>query len=309
MIVGITPCFGWPSNYQVLWASFTPDRLVFVEDEDTSVGNVQVPSSLFANKVDAKFAIMMTMDFDARIRRLVVDYGKIELEGLIKAGTRLKKRLGPADVKSFTDALEAGEIAKAATIVTKFYDTKYVKFQETSSKAVYKGAVHFEGDDVRPKAHELLTIASGLLAESKRNAAAREEAGLNSDAAEMPELKVAGLPSGAASTNNATAGAAAVGAGTTGTTGAAPVDPTSMDSARGCLQDPESDVRMKIVTVEVEDDPVESAASKVVGSAAGVANAADDGWWQTLQPQFVVAAVAVVAALAMVAMRKANGHA
>ena len=151
----------------ILWAGFDQSKPVFVEDESSSVGNTHIPNELYQNKEAARLAILMTMDFDARIRRLLVDYGESAAEDLIKCVARLKKRLGPQETKRYIDAIENNDIGHAAAIVTRFYDTKYDKFKArpaANEAGSFLETIHFTGDDVRPGAEEVLALAAKLQA-------------------------------------------------------------------------------------------------------------------------------------------------
>ena len=107
------------------WRALDPDRVVFVEDDDTHVGTCSTPKGLYDAMRAAPLVLKMVVPMEARLTLLVEDYSGDEARSFTVDGqdwkermassiTNLTKRLGGAATQEAMRALESGDMRKVA---------------------------------------------------------------------------------------------------------------------------------------------------------------------------------------------------
>ncbi len=129
---------------------------VWVEDESRLVGRLKVPDPLFASIRNAP-VFFVDKPLEQRVDHLVDAYGKLPQQALIDATARIAKRLGPQDTAAAMDALEAGDMARAARILLHYYDKTYGKglAQRASGTVTMLPATGMSGPDLLAKLLEI----------------------------------------------------------------------------------------------------------------------------------------------------------
>lgn len=88
-----------------------------------------------------------TLNRDRRLDRIMAEYGDFEIDDLKIAFEKIKKRLGYDNYKFALDALEAGDVRRAADIALVYYDKGYGKSIEKRSSTVVT-EYYAENDDI-----------------------------------------------------------------------------------------------------------------------------------------------------------------
>lgn len=107
------------------WRALDPTRRVWVEDESRTVGRCLIPEEVWSQMQSAP-VVVVDMDKDLRIERLVREYACFDIELLYEATNRIKKRLGGQHHKAAIEALDRQDFAKVAEITLTYYDKAYV---------------------------------------------------------------------------------------------------------------------------------------------------------------------------------------
>lgn len=103
---------------------FDKSKPVWVEDESHSVGKVYLPESFWRQMRKAPI-IKITTSFEARLNRLMRDYGSSPIEELKTSIKRIEKRLGYDKCKEALTAIEHNQLREAAQIALLYYDKAY----------------------------------------------------------------------------------------------------------------------------------------------------------------------------------------
>lgn len=103
---------------------FSPEKIVWVEDESRNVGSVSVPESLFDAMQRAPIELL-NVPREQRVKNLVVDYGDATHEDLVAAFERLRRKLGGDRCNAAIEAVTAGDLATAAELALDYYDQTY----------------------------------------------------------------------------------------------------------------------------------------------------------------------------------------
>lgn len=103
-----------------------PNRVIWVEDESISIGQVQIPLEFF-QKMKASTTFFVDMDKELRAEILVADYElDCDLE-LKKAVARITRKLGGQNAKEAITQIDNGNYKSAALICLRYYDKLYKK--------------------------------------------------------------------------------------------------------------------------------------------------------------------------------------
>lgn len=101
-----------------------PARPVWVEDESRMIGTCQLPHPFWKKMCEARMA-WIEASTEARVGRLVRDYGMHAKEMLLQAVRRLEKKLGGAKTKYVCECIEDGRLEEAIVQVLEYYDKTY----------------------------------------------------------------------------------------------------------------------------------------------------------------------------------------
>jgi tRNA 2-selenouridine synthase len=119
-----------PTNEQfenltaVQWAQFDANQPVWIEAESRRIGLCRVPDDLFLQMMQAPI-LQITRSRAERLALLVEVYGTAEIEELVAATDRIRKRLGGLRTQQAIDLLRRAELAAAFDIVLDYYDKTY----------------------------------------------------------------------------------------------------------------------------------------------------------------------------------------
>jgi tRNA 2-selenouridine synthase len=136
------------------WENIKNEDPVWIEDESRNIGSVFMPENFYLNLQQSPMFVLM-MDPDKRIPRLLREYSSCSRDDLKASVIKINKRIGGEKTKEITNAIEAGDLARAIEIILDYYDRAYQygirkKVQE---KVIY---VYTDTDDVRSNAGKIL---------------------------------------------------------------------------------------------------------------------------------------------------------
>jgi tRNA 2-selenouridine synthase len=106
------------------WSELNLQITIFLEDESRSIGRVILPDN-FYRKMRACPVIMLNMNKNLRIVRLVKDYAKYPKEQLIESVKKIEKKLGGQNAQKIIAGIENGDFAPAIDLVLAYYDKTY----------------------------------------------------------------------------------------------------------------------------------------------------------------------------------------
>jgi tRNA 2-selenouridine synthase len=107
------------------WRESDPQQPLWLEDESRNIGTVFMPDT-FYNNMQAAPAIILLMDREKRLPRLIEEYSTYPPEHLIQSVMKIKKRLGGDNTSDAVRAIETGDFAKAIEITLMYYDKAYM---------------------------------------------------------------------------------------------------------------------------------------------------------------------------------------
>jgi tRNA 2-selenouridine synthase len=119
-----------PSNEQfenliaLQWASFDPQRSVWIEAESKRIGICRIPEALFQQMEQAP-VLEIERSRSERLAILLDVYGATEVGKLIEATERIYKRLGGLRTQQAVELLRQGKLIDAFDIILDYYDKTY----------------------------------------------------------------------------------------------------------------------------------------------------------------------------------------
>jgi tRNA 2-selenouridine synthase len=99
---------------------------IWLEDESQRIGTVNIPNALWHTMKKSK-VYYLQLPFDERLKFIVQEYGNLDLDRLVNATTRIKKRLGDMEAKNAIQFLLENNITEGFRILLKYYDKYYQK--------------------------------------------------------------------------------------------------------------------------------------------------------------------------------------
>ena len=109
-----------------VWQPMDPQRRVWVEDESFSIGSVKLPLA-FWQLMQTQPLLLLDVPKSERVRRLVDEYGELDLLALQQAVLTIQKRLGGLRTQTALAALEEGRLTEVANILLEYYDKSYAR--------------------------------------------------------------------------------------------------------------------------------------------------------------------------------------
>jgi tRNA 2-selenouridine synthase len=98
---------------------------IWLEDESRNIGNVFMPEEFYLSMQENP-AVILLMDINARLPRLLEEYSVFTPDELAASVMRISKRLGGDNTKEAVQAIYSGDYAKAIEITLHYYDRAYL---------------------------------------------------------------------------------------------------------------------------------------------------------------------------------------
>ncbi len=130
------------------------DLPLWVEDESRNIGSVFMPDLFYQNMQETP-VIVLVMDLNMRLPRLLEEYSSYPPETLKESVLKISKRLGGDKTNDALLAIETGDFAKAIEIVLYYYDKAYLfgLKKKDSKNIIY---VNTDTDDIEANAAKVL---------------------------------------------------------------------------------------------------------------------------------------------------------
>lgn len=108
---------------------------IWIEDESICIGNVSLPESLFQQMTAAPH-VRISAPMEQRLQFLVKDYGDIDPEKLKASTMAISKRLGKENTAEALEAIDQGDLYRAASLILGYYDLQYEKSISKKAKQI-----------------------------------------------------------------------------------------------------------------------------------------------------------------------------
>lgn len=133
---------------------------VWLEDESRNIGTVFMPETFYTNMQQAPTIVLM-MDIETRLPRLMEEYARFPPEALISAIQKISRRLGGDNAKDAIDAVEKGDLARAIAISLKYYDSTYMySISRKNNPRIVR--IETDTDDIAVNATRVLEAAGKI---------------------------------------------------------------------------------------------------------------------------------------------------
>lgn len=131
---------------------------IWIESESKAIGRVYLTAGFFERLLSSPL-IELEMPFEERLKNSVAVYGQYPTAKLAEQFIRIQKRLGGLAVKDALEALEQGNLEKAAAIALKYYDKGYQNSLERHHPGVHHYSVMCEGIPLEARALKVMEVA------------------------------------------------------------------------------------------------------------------------------------------------------
>ena len=143
-----------------VWTHFDEQRVIWLEGESQMIGRAVIPEPLWHQLVKAPM-IFVEASTESRAEFLLEDYGSRDLETMLSATERIKKRLGGLRYREAVDALGDQDWKQFCMIMLKYYDKYYLKALEKRAPSVLRRVELAEPGVLRNRA-SLIELAKEL---------------------------------------------------------------------------------------------------------------------------------------------------
>jgi tRNA 2-selenouridine synthase len=136
------------------WKKINSNKPLWVEDESKNIGTVFMPDEFYFN-MQKNPVIVLLLDFNIRLRRLIGEYAEYPAEDLIFSIKKISRRLGGDNSMEAIDSIKKGDFAKAAEIILRYYDKAYLYGlkKKPADKIIY---IESDTDDIRINSAKIL---------------------------------------------------------------------------------------------------------------------------------------------------------
>jgi tRNA 2-selenouridine synthase len=142
------------------WKQLDRNLPFWVEDESRNIGSVFMPDRFYLNMQDTP-AIILMMDVQTRLPRLLEEYSTYPAEILKASILKISKRLGGDNTRDAINAVESGNFARAIEITLYYYDKAYMfGLKKKSNKNIIY--VTADSDDIESNALKILDAAGKI---------------------------------------------------------------------------------------------------------------------------------------------------
>ncbi len=100
------------------------DRRVWIEDESVAIGRIFLPEPFWQQKIRSP-VVVLDLDRDSRIERLVQEYGTSDQEEFVSAMEKIEKRLGGQHLNEARDMWRSGDARGTMDKLLVYYDKAY----------------------------------------------------------------------------------------------------------------------------------------------------------------------------------------
>lgn len=141
-------------------------RKIWLEDESHNIGSVRMPDALWF-KMRSSPVVRLVISKEARIARLVEDYGNIDKDLLSKGIIRISKKIGGLETSNALQLLEANKLWEVADICLNYYDKAYKTGLRHRNPNLICNLDVKEGEHL--SVQDIVTLAAGILACENNN--------------------------------------------------------------------------------------------------------------------------------------------
>jgi tRNA 2-selenouridine synthase len=103
---------------------FSREEFIWIENESRAIGKLKIPDPLYA-QMRISPVISLDIPIGKRQERIMHDYGNFPITDLIEKTEKLKKRIGPNNLKIALDNLISGNKPEWIMKVLEYYDKNY----------------------------------------------------------------------------------------------------------------------------------------------------------------------------------------
>ena len=142
------------------WNTIDNSSPIWLEDESMNIGSIFMPEEFYRNMQKSP-AIILLMDVNTRLVRLVEEYSQYPRTELEAAVMKISRRMGGDKAKEAVQAIASGDIAQAVEIVLNYYDKAYM-YGLKNRRSLKTIIIRTETEDPEKNAERVLEASVSL---------------------------------------------------------------------------------------------------------------------------------------------------
>lgn len=128
-------------------SQFDSNKRLWCEGESKAIGSVYIPEAFYKLMHQSRY-IYMDIPRDARLDRIVEEYGVMSTDDLKMCFEKVTRRMGGQNVKAAIESINGGDIRFAAALALDYYDKGYKNSVYSSRDISTITTINFDSDDV-----------------------------------------------------------------------------------------------------------------------------------------------------------------
>lgn len=147
------------------WHNADNNEYTWIEDESRNIGSVFMPEQFYLN-MQVNPTIVLLMDMEIRLPRLLEEYSCFSPEELINSIMRITKRLGGERSSEAIAAIQNNNFSRAIEITLQYYDKAYLYgLKRKGTREIYY--VNTDTDNVEINAAKILEAAGNITSQTR----------------------------------------------------------------------------------------------------------------------------------------------
>jgi tRNA 2-selenouridine synthase len=131
-------------------------KRIWIEDESVAIGKIFLPEPLW-RRMNTSPVVEIEVSKEARVKRLVNEYGEADREAFLSAMEKIAKKLGGQHFKAAQEKLHKGDMPSVIEILLNYYDKAYRNGLTLKQQRIV-ARVEWDGDAVNTIAGSLLNM-------------------------------------------------------------------------------------------------------------------------------------------------------
>jgi len=97
---------------------------IWVENESRTIGSCALPEAFYSQMRESP-VVELKVPLEIRMKRITKEYGSFSIEELTHCSEKVKKRMGPQNLKLALELLHSGDFPGWLTLIMEYYDRQY----------------------------------------------------------------------------------------------------------------------------------------------------------------------------------------
>jgi tRNA 2-selenouridine synthase len=149
------------------WSKADAEKILWLENESLLIGTCALPLGIY-NQMRKAGVIEIALDYQARKKRILNEYGKYSAMLLAEKTQKIKKRLGGLRLKEALAFLDSGNLSEWCDVVMNYYDKTYHQSNKQREQSnIYPFLIDHDDMEINSKKIKIFIDQNGIRKKSE----------------------------------------------------------------------------------------------------------------------------------------------